>query len=183
MSLTVKANEHGLVRVFALSLTDAEATALKHNAREGDDNPTPQEVALGAASLDPGYVEVFPINDLADLGLVGYLETGNGIDPDQLAPDRQKLEALEGWILCVYSAAFSGHAQTLSPTAALTLIGTYSEPGVDWADTQTLTSDAARAARLPSKKRPSDAAMSGRIAMAALIFIFALTFLMVWIAG
>lgn len=183
MTLLVKANEHGLVRVFALSMTDAEANSLKRNISEGDDNPSPQEIALGATSLDSDYVEVFPVKDLADLGLFGYLETGNGINPDQLAPDRQKLDALDGWVLCVYSAAFGGQAQQLSPGAKLTLIGTYSEPGVDWSETHTLTSDAARIDASPAKKSPSDAAMSGRIAMAALIFIFALTFLMVWIAG
>ena len=183
MTLVVKANERGMVRVFALSMTDAEAQILKANGEDGDDNPTPQERALGAAALDAGYVEVFPIKDLADLGLAGYLETGNGIDPAQFAPDRQKLEALDGWVLCVYSAAFGGQAQTLNPAKALTLIGTYSEPGVDWTDTQTLTSDAAMGETTPVKKRPSDAAMSGRIAMAALLVIFALTGLMVWIAG
>ena len=81
MTLVVKANERGMVRVFALSMTDAEAQILKTNEQDGDDNPTPQEQALGAAALDAGYVEVFPIKDLADLGLAGYLETGNGIDP------------------------------------------------------------------------------------------------------
>lgn len=132
MSLSVASNERGVVRVFALSMTDAEALDLRNNISVDEDTPAPQQTALGADYVDSDFTEVFPVKDLAGLGLSGYLETGNGIDPEQLAPDKAKLDALGGWVFILYSAAFGGIAQTLRPRPALKLIGTYSEPLPDW---------------------------------------------------
>ncbi|MFK7878097.1 MAG: hypothetical protein AB8B71_20395 [Paracoccaceae bacterium] len=174
MSLTVNAHERGLVRVFALSMTNAQAKALKASK---------DSKVLGLSAWDTKYVEVFPLSDLEDLGLIGYLETGCGVDPADLKPDRQKLMHLTGWVLLVYSAAFSGQAVKLAPNSGLALIGTYGEPEADWADAQVLSSEAAQISTAPVRKKPSDAAMSGRIATMALLVLFALTALMVWVAS
>ncbi len=173
--ITIPAHEHGIVRVFALSMSEDEAKALR------SDNGA-QKAMLGASSLNSDFVEVFPMSDIAEIGLSQYLEQGNGIDPAQLAPDRAKLAALDGWVMIIYSNAFGGSAQTLAPHNTLTLIGTYAEPGVDWSPKQTLLSEAATTPASP-KKKPSDAAMSGRIATLALLVLFALTALMVWVGG
>ncbi len=183
MSLTVSKHERGIVRVFALSMTDAEAKALRDNAATSEDAPLPQAEALGIAQVDSTFTEVFPVADISEIGLTGYLEQGNGIDGTQLAPDRAKLDALEGWVFLVYSSAFGGADCTLSPSRALTLIGSYSEPGVDWSSTQTLTSESATGSAAPARKTPSDAAMSGRIATLVLLFLFALVGVMIWVAG
>ena len=178
MTLDISAHERGVIRVFTLSMTEAEATALR-------DDPAAIDAALGA-DVNADFVEVFPISDLEDIGLLGYLSSGNAVPTEQLAPDRRKLEQLSGWVLLVFSQAFSDQAATLTPVPTLTLIGTYGEARPDWRATETLTSEAAKPFTAPSetvKKGPSDAAMSGRIATLALIVMFALTGLVIWIAG
>lgn len=177
-NITITASETGMIRVFALSMTDAEAKALR-------DSPGAASTALGC-EIDGDHVEVFALSDLQGLGIVGYLTEGNGVKPDTIAPDRGKLERLGGWVMIVLSRAFQGHAATLSPSPALTLIGTYATPSVDWRATETVTSEAAKPYTAPPqtvKKRPSDAAMSGRIATFVLIFLGLFTWAMIWIAG
>lgn len=184
MSLQVCANERGLVRVFALSMSDAEALSLRENMSPEDDAmPAPQQAALGLTYLDSDFTEVFPIADLGELGLAGYLVEGNGIDPASLTQDRAKLDNLDGWVFLVYSSAFGGFNADLTPLKSLTLIGTYAEMGADWTPTQVLESDAAYGAVSPAKSGPSDAAMSGRVASLVLLVIFALTALVVWVAS
>ena len=186
-SLTVTPGERGLVRVFALSMTDAEAQALRANEGTGDAGaPSPQATALGVTSLDTQYTEVFPVADLDRLRLSGYLVEGNGVDPKSLEGHREKLDALDGWVMLVYSSAFAGQSVELSPASSLTHIGTYAEPGVDWSERVDLQSEAATNPDFqvpPPKKVPSEAAMSGRVAMIALVVIALITILVVALAG
>ncbi|MEL7132033.1 MAG: hypothetical protein AAGK77_06445 [Pseudomonadota bacterium] len=177
-SVEVSASERGVIRLFALSMTDDQAQALK-------DNPVSINAALGT-DVDIAQVEVFPVSDLEGVGLAGYLSEGNAVPPEQLAPDRAKLDNLDGWVLIVYSRAFEGRAVTLHPDPALTLIGTYGEIPTDWRATETVETDSAKPYSAPPetvKKVPSDAAMSGRIAMIALLVIGLLTWAMIWIGG
>jgi hypothetical protein len=177
-SIAIPAGERGVIRVFALSMTDPEAKALR-------DDTDAQSTVLGA-EVDPECVEIFPVSDLEEIGLPGYLAVGNGVPAEQLARDRRKLEQLGGWVLILFSKALRDRATTLVPNAALTLIGTYNEAQTDWSATQTLTSEAAKPRAAPSepvKKRPSDAAMSGRIATVVLILLGLFTWAMIWIAG
>lgn len=176
--IDVPANEIGLIRLFSLSMTEQEARRLKSD-------PRGIQTVLGA-NLDTEQVEVFPVSDLESVGLTGYLQEGNAVPADQIAPDRAKLDRLGGWVLIVFSRAFDGKATTLRPAAALTLIGTYGETRTDWRATQTVTSEAAKPFTAPPetvKKRPSDAAMSGRIAMIVLIGLGLFTWAIIWIAG
>jgi hypothetical protein len=184
MSLTVAPNERGVVRVFALSMTDGEAKTLRKNTPYNQSGMTPQQAALGASFLDPDFVEVFPVKDLADLGLVGYLETGNEIDPDQLAPDKPKLNALEGWVLIAYSAAFGGVAQPLAPGIALKLIGTYSEPLTDWSARPVEAVESAKPFSGAAQLRPTPDATArsfrlGRIVVGVLVLLVAIIWLIV----
>ncbi|WP_299624953.1 hypothetical protein [uncultured Tateyamaria sp.] len=177
-TLDIPANERGVIRLFALSMTDAEAKTLK-------DNPTAISAALGG-DLDTEFVEVFPLSDLEGVGILSYLSEGNAVPEDQLTPDRAKLEKLGGWVLIVFSQAFGDAATTLAPQPALTLIGTYGETRIDYRATETVTSEAAKPFTAPPetvKKKPSDAAMSGRIATIALIVLGLLTWAMIWISG
>jgi hypothetical protein len=176
MTLTVAPNERGLVRVFALSMDEAEARALSNDA-------TAQAKALGQSDLNIAFVEVFALSDLDELGLAGYLIEGNGIDPASLEADRAKLKALSGWVLIAYSSAFPDAGTKLTPSAELTHIGTYAEPGVDWSATEKLVSKAATGTTAPARKKPSDAAMSGRVATLVLLVLFALVAVMVWVAS
>lgn len=184
MSLSIAPNERGVVRIFALSMTDTEALALRENVRVGENSSTPQQIALGASNLDSEFVEVFPVSDLSDLGLVGYLETGSGIDPDQLASDKAKLSALDGWVLIVYSAAFGGLAQELSPNKSLKLIGRYHEPLPNWRGPPLEPVKSAKPFTGSANKQPasSTAAQSfrlGRIVVAILAMLVALIWMIV----
>jgi len=104
----------------------------------------------------------------------------------QLNPDKTKLEALDGWVLILFSRAFQDAAATLTPASTLTLIGTYSETGTDWRATETIDTDSAKPYSAPpetTKKRPSDAAMSGRVATLVLIVLALFTYVFIRIAG
>ncbi|APX12305.1 hypothetical protein [Tateyamaria omphalii] len=176
--IDIPTNERGVIRVFALSMTDKEAQALK-------DDPAAINMALGA-DVNADQVEVFPVADLEGVGLVGYLTEGNAVPMDQITPDRAKLEKLGGWVLIIFSLAFEDRAATLDPASSLTLIGTYGELRTDWGAAEKVEADSAKPYSAPSetvKKKPSDAAMSGRIAMIALIVLGILTYLMIWIGG
>ncbi len=177
-TITIPANETGVIRVVALSMSDAEAKALKKD-----------RAALIAAlglDIDPDQTEIFPLADLDGLGLAGYLHEGNAVPLAQLSPDKAKLEALDGWVLIVFSRAFQGGAATLTPAPALTLIGTYSETGTDWRATEIIEADSAKPYSAPTettKKRPSDAAMSGRVATLVLILLALFTYVFIKVAG
>jgi hypothetical protein len=122
--VNVPANEHGLVRVFSLSMRPTEARALR-------DNETAQQAALGTDALDPRGIEVFQISDLADMGLAGYLRDGLDAEETGLVRDGAKLGALDGWVMLLYSSAFGGATATLTPAPELTLIGTYGRTKAD----------------------------------------------------
>ncbi len=171
--ISLAAGERGVVRVFALSLSEAEAEALRE-AGVGH--------LFGGVAVDAGGLEIFPVSDLEDVGLWGLLQDGHGVAQDQLEQDRAKLAALDGWVIVATSQAFPAGPANVTLAPEITLIGTYWEPKVDWTDTVTLQSAAATEAA-PAKKRPSDAAMSGRIAMLALLVLFALTAVVVWVSG
>lgn len=181
--IEIPKGERGVVRVFALSLDEAAAKALKSHETTDTNRDSPIEAALGAIGVNADFVEIFPLKDVAEIGLAAYLEEGNGIEPAQLDPDRQKLAALEGWVMLVYSAAFEGRGATLRPAPDLTLVGTYSEPGADWSDRTRLTSAAAEGTAAPARKELSKAAISGRVAAIVLLVLFVLTAVVVWIAA
>jgi len=177
-TIDVPALETGVIRVFALSLTDTSAQALKSDA-------TALQSALGT-SVDSTHIEVFPMADLGEIGLAGYLLEGNDVPADQISPDRVKLDKLGGWVLIVFSRAFAGQAATLIPAPALTLIGTYGARPTDWSATQTIEADSAKPYTAPPetvKKKPSDAAMSGRVATLVLILLALFTYAFIRIAG
>lgn len=177
-SIEVKSAERGLVRVFSLSMDNVAALALK-------ESPEALAQALGTA-VNATHAEVFVIADLGDMPLADYLIEGPGISADVLAPERARLGALEGWVMIVYSGAFGGAAATLHPAPELTLIGTYPQEGIDWTDTVDLSTPSALPYQddaPPVRKKPSDAAMAGRVATAALLVLFLLVGLMIWVAA
>ncbi|MEM1351663.1 MAG: hypothetical protein AAGF27_04930 [Pseudomonadota bacterium] len=181
-AINIAPSEVGLIRLFALSLSDDEARQLKE---DNDAKPHPVELALGATSLNRAHIEVFAIADLASMPLADYLIEGPGAEETAIEPDRAKLAALEGWVMIVYSSAFAGHKLTISPVPELTLIGTYPQDGIDWSSRVDLSTPSAKpqSTSTGSGKKQSDAAMSGRIATLALIVAFGVVALMVWVAS
>lgn len=180
--IRISATEAGIVRLFTVDLPPDEVTAFA--ARNGR---WPLAEALGADTLAPEHVELFDVADLSGMGLTRYLSEGHAIPDDQLAPMRARLEALRGTLLILPSRAFSGQAQTLTPRSPLNLIASFSEDRApvsfealpDAGAQRTAPGDAPP----PPRKRPSDAAMSGRVATVALLVLFALVAVMVWVAS
>lgn len=180
MNLTrieIAASERDTVHVFAIDLTKDEAEAMA----------TPEadwslHMALGAPELDYNYVDLVDPDELGGLGLSGYLIEGLGLDPALIAADRAMLDGLTGPHAVISSLAFKGEALVLTPTNPVRWIATYA-PEPDVKSMEPLRSEAAEGevvGRPP--KRPSDAAMSGRIAMLAILVLIVLTILVVVIA-
>jgi len=165
----VLATEHGMVRLFAVDLPKDEIAGLDVAA------------SLGVGRLDPERFELFALDDLKGLGLAGYMHEGLGISRAEL--DVARLDALEGHVLILRSAAFGGQAVVLTPRAPLRWIGTYAEETAPVQFTPLPAASAQGVVTPTGKAPPSDAAMSGRIATLALLVIFALTALVVWVAG
>ena len=119
-ALTVREGESGVVRVFRVQLDGAEAVAFAAS-------PDAVARALGVDSLDPEYVDVFPVARLAGLDLTIFLTEGHGIDPESLAAAADRLNGLGGYVAIVTSEAFDGQAVTLRVAAPLELAGVYAE--------------------------------------------------------
>lgn len=115
-------NEYGQVRVFAINRTAADMADDIENTGK-----TAVVSALIGQDLPASGFELFPIDDLTGVGLSGYLGQGYDVPPEQLVKARGKLDALEGYVLLVFSSAFAGRDTTLTTTAGLTLIGTFGE--------------------------------------------------------
>ena len=120
LKINVPTAERGTTRVFSLSMQGNQAVNLI-------EDPRAQLEWLGAPDLDPAGVEVVALNDLGDLGLIGYLREGVDAQESDLRRDAAKLVALEGHVLLLHSTAFGGKAVTLTPDPMLTLIGTYAQ--------------------------------------------------------
>ncbi len=170
----ISATERGLVRLFTIDLTPDDLEDLRE---------AQLAAALGVDAVDVDQIDVFTADDLKGLGLVGYMTTGLGIADAELTADRTRLEALKGPFVVVRSAAFKGQELVLAPQSPLRWIGTYPEENAP-VQFEPLPDEAAKGTVAPTTKpRPSDAAMSGRVATVVLLVLFALTAVLVWIAA
>lgn len=185
-TLKVSKNERGVVRLFTVDTEAEGATKMSTEPdweADPDDPPWPLREALGVEHLDSDFIELFDLRDLDELGLPGYMVEGLGISEEDVAPHRAQLEAIKGPVLFVFSRALGGFETTIQPKPPLRWVGTFVEdrPPVTF---EPLASEAAQGDVAPeTKPRPSDAAMSGRVAMVALLVIFALTAVVVWVAS
>ena len=184
-TLQIPEGEAGRIRVFALSMTDSEAKALAANTSgvpETDGARSYQEDVIGASDLDHDFIEVFPLKNLEGLGLSGYLLEGHDVVAAEVEQDKAKLTALGGWVMIVMSKAFGGTARSLSLDPRLTLIGTYSQEGIDWTPVPIETA-AAKPKPGKAKKPMSDARISGMIATGVLVFLAVFVVIFVLLAG
>ncbi len=145
--LNVTPHEHGVVRLFTLDMRPEEAKFLRE--------PGAAQQVLGVANLDPRHIDVFPVTDLEDFGLYGYLNEGCGISEDQL--DKDALKAIQGWVLVLRSAAFQGNATQINPDPRLSLAGLYTEEKTNWTGgaiaTQSAKPFSAPPSQLPDRDR------------------------------
>ncbi|WP_170474793.1 hypothetical protein [Ruegeria arenilitoris] len=120
--LNIAPYERGVLRLFHLDMRPEEAKFLRE--------PGAVDQVLGVTGLDAEQIDIFPVSDLEDLGLYGYLLDGCGISDDQL--NREKLGAIEGWVLVVRSAAFRGREATLTLDPRVRLVGLFTEAVTNW---------------------------------------------------
>ncbi|MGZ2256711.1 hypothetical protein [Roseobacter sp. A03A-229] len=121
--IDIAANERGVIRVFAINAAADEIAQQLKTLPKAD----LARQLLDAPHLDTTSVELFPVSDLTGMGLAGYLAEGYAVADSTLNTDRAKLDALDGYVLLLFSESFKGAAAMLTPTATLTLIGTYAE--------------------------------------------------------
>ncbi|WP_171238504.1 hypothetical protein [Ruegeria sp. HKCCA5763] len=120
--LAVAPHERGVLRLFRLDMRPEEAKFLRE--------PGAADQVLGVDGLDPAQIDIFPVSDLEDLGLYGYLTEGCGVSADQL--DKDALSAIDGWVMVLRSAAFQGRPAMLKPDPRLRLIGLFTEETSNW---------------------------------------------------
>ncbi len=178
----VTATERGVIRIFIANLTTEQAASFTESPDEN--TPAPINRALGVTYLDSDFVELFPLSNLEGVGLAGYLTEGLGVAAADVKPHASRLNAMSGHVLIVLSSAFGGHEATITPTAPLKWIGTYTEEGAS-VKFEPLPSDGAKGSQdAPIGKPPkSDARVGGMIAMYALIAMFAFVGLIIWVGG
>jgi hypothetical protein len=188
MTIPIPPNERHTLRVFALDMTLAEVAALRDmNAVLNPGQVIPPLRADAAQRLlgvavDVTQVDLFHSDDVEAIGLAAYLIEGNAVAEAQIAADTDMLDAYKGYVMAVRAQAFGGQAATLTTAAQLRLMGTYTEetPSVRF---EPLPEQAAKGVLAQGRAPMSDARIGGMVATFVLLFLAALTTLMIWIAG
>ena len=122
--IEIPAGERGVIRIFDLDMAPEQARFLRE--------PGALAQVLGIDAINLDHVEIFPISDLEELGLAGYLTQGCGIAEDEVAPERDRLAALEGHVLLLRSRAFDGAATRLTPARQIRHIASFGERPINW---------------------------------------------------
>jgi hypothetical protein len=173
MTLTIPADDHGLIRVF--KVTDPAPDGLAERTAEA------MMALFGTDALDVTYVDVVDTRELSGLSLLDYLHQGYDF-PSEAAADTA-LRNLRGLIVLIMSRASAEQSVTLTLAPQVTHITTTGEPARLRAPTAPLKSKATTGTVTGGKAKPSNAAMSGRVATIALLIMFALVALMIWVAS
>jgi len=147
--LSVSANERGVLRLFALddqlSMEIAHSGVLDH-----------LYLALGTDRLHDPDVQIVQLRTIADMGLPAFLQDAYDIDPADLAPLTNTLNALSGTIALLRSGAFNSRALQLAPSDQAALIATFNEPQTNWTakpmPTPSLSRTSPRAARSRARR-------------------------------
>ena len=168
MTLTIPANDHGALYVLAYTGPASDALTAA--------------TIIGPVALNMDFVDLITPDRRATVPLPDLIRQGYDM-PLTPAQDAM-LRHVQGTVLLVMSRALGGQAQQIDLPAGTTLVTVLRETPV-MAAPEKLTS-ASGAGELPGppvKPRKSDARMSGMIATAALLVMFALVGLMVWVGG
>ncbi|MBS1301013.1 hypothetical protein [Loktanella sp. SALINAS62] len=172
MTLTIPADDYGQIRIFSVPPPASEALL--------NSDPDAVAQALGTDALNLDFVDVVDTENLAGLSLLDYLHQGYDV-PADLADDAA-LRDLRGPVILVMSRATSGAAVTLHPAAGVRHVTTIGQPARLQAPLSPLPG-AGAAGIVTGKAPPSNAAMSGRVATIALLVLFVLVALMIWVAS
>ena len=175
-TIAIERNEGSKIRVFAVSRAPADMRAALDAAPRAD----VARDLLGDPHLNTASTEVFPVSDLAGVGLGAYLTEGYAVDADVIAADRAKLDALDGYVLLLFSDSFGGAESRLSPGPDLTLIGTYEEYRPDEGVPAALSADSAMPYPGVPGEVPAPPARSGAGSAMVVFALLVLLGLLVW---
>lgn len=137
MPIPIAKGERGLLRLFSVGLSEPELRLMAGPSAPPETGPArPYAPAaarlLGLPGLDTGKAELFPLSDLADMGLARYLHDAYDIPPEQLAAHSDDLAALDGFVLLLPSGALPpetrASGETLTPDPALRFLTTFETP-------------------------------------------------------
>jgi hypothetical protein len=145
-TITIPAHDRNGVRVVTANLTPDDLRR---------DKAALAETLLGDPHLDPAFIEIFDLADLAGVGLSAYLTEGLGVPVASISNPAQ-LDALTGPVLILLSKALHGRDVTLTPDPRLTLVGTYAEerPPVHFEPLPTAAAEGHLAPDLPPDRTP-----------------------------
>jgi hypothetical protein len=172
--VTIPAGEIGVLRLFALDMPREQVRFLR-------DEPGAIDDVLGTAGLNPEDVEIFPVSDLDDLGLPGYLHEGHAVPEDQIAPTRARLDAQTGFVMVLHSRAFGGRATTLTPARSLIPLGTYSATPTDWTARPQPAPASARPHSGPPASPRANRARARTIGASIFAVVMAVVALLLWL--
>ncbi|MFW8635724.1 hypothetical protein [Cribrihabitans pelagius] len=171
----IPAGERGVVRLFALEMRPEQAAFLK------EPGALAQVLGLENSGIEPDMeqVEIFPAEDLEDIGLAGYLTEGLGVPQTQVEEDRAMLEALEGHVLLIRSRAFAGREVRLTPAQSITLKGTYGERQTNW-ESAPLSTESAELYSAPPLPPRAAREKARRIGATLFAIVMALIAVLIW---
>ena len=172
--LTIPAHDHGALYVLELNRPAPEGLEDKTEAA--------MQAIFGPVLVNTDYVDAVMPGMLEDMTLPDLIR--NGYDMPVSPADAEAMRGLMGTAVLIMSAAFGGQAQIIDLPADVRLVTTLRETP-DLKAPRPIHTDTTEGSLTGGKvkKKPSDAAMSGRVATIALLVMFALVGVMVWIAG
>lgn len=171
-TINIPQHEHGIIRVFAISRPMSDMTI----ALEQQPKALLASTLLGHNVADAD-VELFPLSDLVGVGLPQYLIEGYDVDKNEVHNDRARLEALDGYVLLLFSRVSNDGDVALHPLSDLTLIGMYAEPKADHTS-EPITTDAA--SPYSGVAPPVTAMRRSRVGSVIVVAVTLLTLLLIW---
>lgn len=127
MNLDLTLPDRADTRAIWLFTADLDPPAFRAFTRVSDEG-WPLADALGLRGLSPASVETFLAGDLEEYGLERYLIEAHGMDPGTVTPDADRLAAITGPVVLLFSGRLPEGATKLEPTAPLTFVGRYDAP-------------------------------------------------------
>jgi hypothetical protein len=167
--IDIAQSERSVIRVFDLDMQPEQARFLVE--------PGALAQVLGIEKIDLDHVEIFPVSDLEELGLAGYLIQGCGIPENEVAPDRAALAAISGHVMLLRSKAFAGAAMRLTPASQITLVASYGEKPINWSAPAMAETDSSKlysGAKVPPRVARAQARRIGASLFAVVMCLVAL---------
>jgi hypothetical protein len=174
MTVQIPANDHGTIYVFEVVGSPP--------AGFDDKTDAAMMAVFGPVVLNTDYVDVITPGVLTDMTLPQFITHGYDMPvADDVAED---LRGLIGTAVLVMSAAFGGQQATLDlPENTRFVTALREKPAINVIDPLHTASSDGTLDTKPAKPPKSNARISGMVATYALLAMFALVGLMIWVGG